>query len=354
MFTASGGSGMGYTWSLAAAPSGGQISSTGLYTAGVTPNVTDQVQVTDSASNVATATVDVSAGLSIMPPGITLAPGNMQQFTGAGGTPPYSWSLVMNTSGGNITPGGLYTAGAMIGSDTVRIADSNGNSFTVPVTVVATVPLGTVCTTSGTCPAVGGTAYCVDGVCCNEACPGQCQACNTANSLGTCVTIAGPAVAPRPACPVGDPNNICTTKVCDGKSATSCDVFVGSSTICGAATCIDLVGTPQAVCQGDGTCQKITQQTCAPFACVSDQCATSCTDTAECSPGNYCNVTSGMCVVPPVVDAGTGSSGGAHGTGSSTSSSGCSLEGRSSPFGPFEALLVVLPFALRRRRRVRR
>lgn len=346
-FTASGGSGSGYSWSMAAAPSGGSITNAGVYTAGATPNTTDQVQVTDSALNVATATVTVSGGLVITPPGITLAPGNMQQFTATGGNPPYAWSLVMNTSGGNITAAGLYTAGAMLGSDTVRVGDSNNNSLTVPVTVVATVPLGTACTSASTCPA---NAFCVDGVCCGEACTGQCQACNTANSPGMCVTISGPPVGMRPACSQSDPNNVCTMKVCDGKSATSCDVFVGATTTCGAASCIDLVGTPQAVCQGDGTCQKVTQMTCAPYACVSDQCASSCTDTSECATGNYCDVTSGKCIVPPVMDA--GSSGGSGGTGSGSSSSGgCSITGGSSPSAPpFEALLVVVPVAVWRRR----
>jgi hypothetical protein len=351
-FTASGGSGSGYAWSMAAAPSGGSITSSGVYTAGVTPNTTDQVQVTDSALNVATATVTVSAGLTITPPGITLAPGNTQQFTATGGSPPYAWSLVMDTSGGNITAAGLYTAGATLGSDTVRVADSNNNALTVPVMVVATVPLGTACTSASTCPA---NTFCVDGVCCGEACTGQCQACNTANAAGMCVTISGPPVGMRPACPQSDPSNVCTMKVCDGKSATSCDVFVGATTTCGPASCIDLVGTPQAVCLGNGTCQKVTKQTCAPFACVSDQCATSCTDTSECSTGNYCDVTTGKCIVPPVMDA--GSSGGPAGSGSGSSSSGgCGIAGRSSrfaPFGPFEALLVVLPFAMRRRRRGR-
>jgi hypothetical protein len=345
-FTASGGSGSGYMWSMAAAPSGGSISSSGVYTAGSTPNTTDQVQVTDSALNVATGTVNVSAGLMITPPGITLAPGNTQQFTATGGTPPYAWSLVMNTSGGNVTAAGLYTAGATLGSDTVRVADANDNSLTVPITVVATVPLGTACTSASTCPA---NAFCVDGVCCGEACTGQCQACDVPGSAGTCVTIAGPPAGMRPACPQSDPNNVCTMKVCDGKNATSCDVFVGASTICGPASCVDLVGTPQAVCDGNGMCPKVTQQTCAPFACVSDQCATSCTDTSECSPGNYCEVSSGKCVVPDGGPSG-GSAGSSGGSGSSGSSSGCRVEGGASPFGPFEALLVLAPFAAWRRR----
>jgi hypothetical protein len=355
-FTASGGSGSGYSWSMAAAPSGGSISSTGDYTAGPTPNVTDQVQVTDSMLNVATATVIVSAGVSIMPAGITLAPGNMQQFTATGGTPPYSWSLVMNTSGGNISAAGLYTAGNTLGSDTVRVADSANNSLTVPVMVVAKVPLGTPCTSAGTCPVTAdGNPYCVDGVCCNGACAGQCQACNTASSQGTCVTISGPVVGTvRPACPGSNSSNPCSAKVCDGKNPNACDVFVGAETMCGAATCIDLVGTPAAVCQGDGTCQKVTQQTCAPFACVSDQCATSCTNDAECTPGNYCNVTTGKCIGTAGVDGGgPGDASGASGSGSSSSSSGCSIDERSSPFGPFEAFLLALVMSAAGRIRAR-
>jgi hypothetical protein len=131
-------------------------------------------------------------------------------------------------------------------------------------------------------------------------------------------------------------------KVCDGKSATSCDAYVGMTTICGPASCIDLVGTPQSVCQGDGTCSKVTQQSCAPFACVSDQCATNCTDNAECSPGNYCNVTTGKCVVPPPASGGSSGGSGGTGSGSSGSSSGCSVEGRSSSDGFLEALLAAL------------
>ena len=357
-FAASGGSGAGYAWSMAAAPSGGKISSSGVYTAGPTPNVTDQVQVTDSAFDVVTATVNVSAALAIVPPGITLATGNMQQFTATGGKPPYSWSLVQDQSGGSIDATGLYAAGSVVGSDTVRAADANGNAITAPVTVVSTVPLGTACTAAGTCPATSdGNAYCVDGVCCDSACSGQCQACDTASSLGTCATVTGPPVGTRTACPVSDPNNVCSGKQCDGKSASSCDAYVGTTTQCGGASCVDLVGTPAAVCQGDGTCQTVTQQACGPFACVSDQCATSCTDTAECSPGNYCDVTTGQCVVPagqdggpPVVGPDAGGSSGA----SASSSSGCGVATGPGRGGAAAALLLAIPVVLARRRLARR
>jgi MYXO-CTERM domain-containing protein len=355
MFTASGGSGMGYTWSLTAAPSGGTISATGAYMAGSTPNVTDQVQVMDSSLAVATATVIVGGAVTITPPGITLAPGNMQQFTGAGGTPPYAWMLASPTGSGpgaSISAAGLYTAGAMVGMDTVRMTDSIGNTITATIDVVAMVPIGTACTTSGTCPMTSdGNPYCVDGVCCSSACTNQCQACNTANALGTCATIAGPPVGTRPACPMSNPNNVCSSLECDGHTPASCTVFVGPSTMCGAATCVDLVGTPAAVCQGDGGCQQVVTAGCAPFACVSDTCATSCTNSSECSPGNYCDVSTGKCVIPP------GSPGSDAGTASTSappqSSSGCSVGSGSSGTAPIVALTGLLGILVRRRSRPR-
>jgi uncharacterized protein (TIGR03382 family) len=73
-FTASGGSGTGWAWSLSDSPSGGSIDpSTGAYTAGATTGVTDVVQVADSLGNGATANVAVSATCpASAPPEVTL------------------------------------------------------------------------------------------------------------------------------------------------------------------------------------------------------------------------------------------------------------------------------------------
>jgi Zn-dependent metalloprotease len=58
--TAAGGSNTGITWSIATNASGGSIvASTGAYTAGSTPNVTDVVQATDSLGDTATQSVAV-------------------------------------------------------------------------------------------------------------------------------------------------------------------------------------------------------------------------------------------------------------------------------------------------------
>ena len=60
-FSASGGSGTGYVWSLAVNASGGSISPVGVYTAGATGSVTDTVKLTDSAGSTASAPVTVTA-----------------------------------------------------------------------------------------------------------------------------------------------------------------------------------------------------------------------------------------------------------------------------------------------------
>src|SRR5204863_9591585 len=61
-FSASGGAGSGYAWTLATNASGGTINATsGAYAAGRTGSVTDIVQVTDSLGNAVTANVSVTA-----------------------------------------------------------------------------------------------------------------------------------------------------------------------------------------------------------------------------------------------------------------------------------------------------
>ncbi|MFL5247483.1 MAG: choice-of-anchor D domain-containing protein, partial [Myxococcales bacterium] len=144
-FTASGGSGAGYTWSLVTNASGGTIdASTGAYTAGSTPSVNDVVRVTDSLGNSGDRNVTVTAGLSILPATVTRAPRAAQAFTASGGSGTgYAWSLTTNGSGGTIDPStGAYSAGAA-GSvlDVVRLTDSLGSIATRNVAVTAGVSI---------------------------------------------------------------------------------------------------------------------------------------------------------------------------------------------------------------------
>jgi hypothetical protein len=136
-FTASGGSGLPYTWSLSTNASGGSIDATGIYKAGPTPNVTDVVQAADSLGNVATRSVAVGPGVTIAAAGV-VPPRGAHTFTASGGSGTgWSWSLSTNASGGSIAAAtGAYTAGATGGViDVVRVVDSLGNAATLSVTV---------------------------------------------------------------------------------------------------------------------------------------------------------------------------------------------------------------------------
>jgi hypothetical protein len=237
-------------------------------------------------------------------------------------------------------------AGAEAAAEAGPDAEEEAGADAEPDTGPTMEPLGAPCTTSENCS----SGNCVDFVCCNNGCGGQCQACNSAGSMGTCVTIKGPPTGTRPACPQSDPSNVCSSKVCDGTSATSCTSLVGNTTTCGIATCVDGFGTPGAVCEGDGGCQKVSPTSCGLFACISDQCATSCNDTSECSPGNYCNVTKRTCEKPaPVPENADGSP---IGLPSAVTESGCSIGSPSRGWSPFLMLMAVFgTWSLFRRRR---
>lgn len=136
-FTASGGSGAAFTWSMQASPSGGNVTAGGNYTAGNTGSVTDVLLVTDSLGNTATVNVTVTSGVTIDPASASRPPSGTQLFTASNGSGAgYTWALTASGSGSpSITSGGLYTAGTLQGTDTVRATDSLGNTAFATVTV---------------------------------------------------------------------------------------------------------------------------------------------------------------------------------------------------------------------------
>jgi len=140
-FSASGGSGTGYTWSLTTNNSGGSINaSTGAYTAGATVNVADTASVADSLGNTASVNVSVGGGLAINPASPTSPPKGSVAFSATGGSVTgFVWSMQASVSGGSINAStGAYTAG-VTGSvtDIVKVTDSLSNSATVNVTVTS-------------------------------------------------------------------------------------------------------------------------------------------------------------------------------------------------------------------------
>jgi hypothetical protein len=136
-FTATGGSGTGYTWTIPQNGSGGTIGSTGNYNAGNGSNTVDRVEVTDSFGNKGSVNVSVGGGLAVTPSDPTTTTRGAITFTAVGGSGSFTWSLTSAPSGGTIDPGtGAYVAGVTGNTiDTVRVQDSVGNSAAVVVSV---------------------------------------------------------------------------------------------------------------------------------------------------------------------------------------------------------------------------
>jgi hypothetical protein len=138
-FSATGGSGTGYTWAITRNGSNGATigATTGTYKAGSGANSVDTVEVTDSLGNKASVQVSVGGGLAISPDSPSTAPRGTIAFSAFGGSGSYTWAMASNPSGGTIDPGtGVYTAGT-VGNviDVVRVTDSVGNGRAVEVTV---------------------------------------------------------------------------------------------------------------------------------------------------------------------------------------------------------------------------
>ncbi len=182
------------------------------------------------------------------------------------------------------------------------------------------MPDGSACTADASCQ----SGHCVDGVCCDTACDGSCNACNLAGSLGRCALV--------PAGSAGEP--ACEPFACSG-SSSACPTACNSDTTCAAGFWCN--GTPEpnecmpklrnsasciahnrclsghcvegvccdSACEGpcnscrtlgyEGTCRNVGmgglgEPSCAPYRCASGsaQCATRCTVTSECRSPASC------------------------------------------------------------------
>ena len=145
---------------------------------------------------------------------------------------------------------------------------------------------GEACNAPGEC----GSSYCVDGVCCDRACNGQCEACDVPPSPGTCTAAKGPPHGVRPACASVDPECAGT---CDGVKGDGC-TYPGVATVCSAASCATGVAKLARTCAGDGSCAPLQEQLCAPQVCSGTRCGGGCATDANCGAGKFCS--GGVCV----------------------------------------------------------
>ena len=74
--------------------------------------------------------------LVISPSSASVSTLGTKQFSVYGGYGAYTWSMDSNPSGGSVNSSGLYTAGAVVGTDVIRATDSQGNFINATVTVV--------------------------------------------------------------------------------------------------------------------------------------------------------------------------------------------------------------------------
>ena len=108
-------------------------SSSGIFTAPATAGSVT-VQVTDSLSNISSATVTVNAALAISPVTVTLAVNGTQTFSTTGGVGTKTFSVL--SGGGSINSStGAFTAPATSQAVTVRVTDSLSNISDSTVTV---------------------------------------------------------------------------------------------------------------------------------------------------------------------------------------------------------------------------
>jgi len=141
------------------------------------------------------------------------------------------------------------------------------------------------------------SGFCVDGVCCETACAGLCNACaraKTGAADGLC----------RPVTAGSDPDNECAAEtqtscgfdgMCDGAGA--CRKWIIGTTCGTAESCSGSTDTSAQTCDGTGTCRAATTGSCGNYVCGATSCKTSCASNADCSTGNVCS-SAGHCVPP--------------------------------------------------------
>ncbi len=136
------------------------------------------------------------------------------------------------------------------------------------------------------------SSFCVDGVCCDSPCTGQCESCAETGSVGQCKPRAGAPKAPKAAC-AG--TGACVGQ-CDGANPNAC-VLPGASTQCSASSCTGDSLTPPGTCDSAGGCSVPVPKSCAPYACSAGACKLTCANDGDCAAGATCDTNKGLCAV---------------------------------------------------------
>jgi MYXO-CTERM domain-containing protein len=147
---------------------------------------------------------------------------------------------------------------------------------------------GKACELSAVCD----SGYCVDGVCCDASCNGQCEACDAPGSEGVCTPVQGEPHGARPKC--DHAGEECGGS-CDGVNAAACK-YPAVGTSCGAPSCESGIASASE-CDGQGTCKALKPEECSPYSCGDDsRCRSRCDKDEDCSRGYACDETTQRCL----------------------------------------------------------
>jgi hypothetical protein len=147
---------------------------------------------------------------------------------------------------------------------------------------------GKECASSAIC----NSGFCVDGLCCDVSCNGQCEACDSAGNEGICTPVTGDPHGNRVQCEHAGEE---CGGACDGVNASACK-YSPNGTSCGTPTCDNDLATSSS-CNGQGECKANKNTECSPYVCGTDDvCLERCEQDADCSQGYACDETTQRCL----------------------------------------------------------
>jgi len=150
-------------------------------------------------------------------------------------------------------------------------------------------PPGISCKANADCPSSFKT--CVDGVCCNSACTGTCEACD-GPVPGRCLPVIGPPHGERVCTATGGDDPCGPT--CDGVFRGACNALGVEGTLCGLSCQNEAFSI--SICDGMGHCDATSELSCGAYACDGDTgCKSSCTAHDDCAQGFGCNARTQEC-----------------------------------------------------------
>jgi hypothetical protein len=181
---------------------------------------------------------------------------------------------------------GSYAACTATGCATSCAVDADcvATAYCAGSVCVARTVLAGACTSDHQCL----SGHCADGVCCDKACNGQCEACDLATTVGTCNATLGAPHGTRTPCAAGGYD---CASACDGTNRTACGPGP-SGLVCGTSACVGGVERHVGKCDGAGSCAD-GAKSCGGFACGASACKVTCAANADCAAGYFCS--SGSC-----------------------------------------------------------